>query len=104
MAPSIASSSKRLLRRWRRISLTLRGRAARYCTAASYGLPRGLDFGLALLTVRALCAPVEDAPAHLRPDLARHLRVVAKELLGVLATLPDALLAVVDPRAGLVED
>src|SRR5207237_1323777 len=43
MAPSIASSSYRLPRRWRRISVTLRGRAARYWTAASYGLPSGLD-------------------------------------------------------------
>src|SRR5437588_835855 len=104
MAPSIASSSYRLPRRWRRISVTLRGRAARYWTAASYGLPSGLDLELALLTVRALRAHVEASVAHLRFDLRGDVLVLAEELLGVLAALSDALLAVVDPRTGLVED
>src|SRR5438309_1650629 len=104
MAPSIASSSYRLPRRWRRISMTLRGRAARYWTAASYGLPGGLDLELARVTVRALSAHVEASVAHLRFDLRGDVLVLAEELLGVLAALSDALLAVVDPRTGLVED
>src|SRR6184192_1795229 len=84
--------------------MTLRGRAARYWTAASYGLPGGLDLELALLTVRALRAHVEASVAHLRFDLRGDVLVLAEELLGVLAALSDALLAVVDPRTGLVED
>src|SRR5438270_10355794 len=84
--------------------MTLRGRAARYWTAASYGLPSGLDLELALLTVRALRAHVEASVAHLRFDLCGDVLVLAEELLGVLAALSDALLAVVDPRTGLVED
>src|SRR5438874_13024555 len=104
MAPSIASSSYRLPRRWRRISVTLRGRAARYWTAASYGLPSGLDLELALLTVRALRAHVEASVAHLRFDLRGDVLVLAEELLVVLALLPDALLGVLDPRTMLAAE
>src|SRR5713101_5082342 len=69
MAPSIASSSYRLPCKWRRISATLRGRFARNCTAASYGLPRSFGRELAFLTVRAFVTGCQAAPAHFRVDL-----------------------------------
>src|ERR1019366_7772022 len=46
--------------------------------------------------------------SEIRPDLpldlGGHVRVVAEKLLGVLAALPDAEVAVAEPRAGLLDD
>src|SRR5205814_980739 len=43
------------------------------------------------------------ARAHLGVDLGGNVGMLAQELFRVLAALPDARLAVIDPRAGFVE-
>src|SRR5260221_5471072 len=105
MACSIATASNRLERRWRWISATVCGRPARYRTAASYGSPLGVVAGLVLFTVRAHSGERRGAGsfAHLRLDLRGDARVLTEELLRGFAALADARLAVVDPRARLVE-
>src|SRR5258705_5014198 len=61
--------------------------------------------GLPLFARRAYGGRRRAGPlAPLRLDLVRNGRVLAQVLLRSLAALADPLLAVVDPRAGLVED
>src|SRR2546428_5676313 len=106
MALSCASSSKRFVRRCRLISATLRGRGPRNRTAASYALPTGAASraGRLALLIRAARGHGSGLLADLRLDLGGHVRVVAEELLRVLAALAEPGLAVVEPRAVLRHD
>src|SRR6266850_90765 len=101
----MAAWSKRFDRRWRWISATVCGRPARYRTATSYGSPAGTVAELVLFTIRRSGGQRRGARAlaHLRLDLGGDRGVVAEVLLGGLAALTDARLAVIDPRARLVE-
>src|SRR5437762_2466904 len=82
----------------------LRGLFPRNCTAASYGLASGFDRWLGFLSIRAFGADGQVARAHLGVDLGGNVGMVAQELLRVLAALSDPRLAVIDPRAGFVEN
>src|SRR5712692_963930 len=101
----MAAWSKRFDRRWRCISATVCGRPARYRTATSYASPVGTVAELVLFTIRRSGGQRRGAGAlaHLRLDLGGDGRVVAEVLLRGLAALTDARLAVVDPRARLLE-
>src|SRR5438067_1833189 len=106
MALSWASSSKCFVRRCRLISATLRGRDPRKRTAASYASPSGgaSRGGRLAFLIRAAGRHGARLLADLGLDLRGDIRVVAEELLGVLAALSEPGLAVVEPRAVLRDD
>src|SRR6267378_5255632 len=101
----MAGWSKRFVRRWRWISATVCGRPARYRTATSYGSPVGTVAELVLFTIRRSGGQRCGAGAltDLRLDLGGDRRVVPEVLLRGLAALTDTRLAIVDPRARLLE-
>src|SRR5438067_1962658 len=106
MALSWASSSKCFVRRCRLISATLRGRDPRKRTAASYASPSGgaSRGGRLALLIRAAGRHGARLLADLGLDLRGDIRVVAEELLRVLAALAKPGLPVVEPCAVLRHD
>src|ERR1035438_6799208 len=97
-----------VFRRWRWPSGLHRGRGSPLFFARDGGFRR-FQLGRGRLGSRDRGAEdIARREPEIRPDLSLdlgcHIRVLAEELLGVLPALPDAEVAVAEPRAGLLDD